>query len=80
MSAARSDVNPVTRVYGARTALRIPAPAVRAPALPRGADLRIPGLSPFITPNQAFYRVDTTLVLPQVSHRSRASVQSGRSI
>jgi len=54
-------------VAGARTALRIPAPAVRAPALPAGADLRIPGLSPFITPNQAFYRVDTAIVLPQVA-------------
>jgi DMSO/TMAO reductase YedYZ molybdopterin-dependent catalytic subunit len=54
-------------VAGARAALRIPATAIRAPALPGGADLRIPGLSPFITPNQAFYRVDTAIVLPQVA-------------
>ncbi len=57
-------------VAGARAALRIPAPAIRAPALPRGADLRIPGLSPFITPNGAFYRVDTAIVLPQVAPAS----------
>ena len=52
-------------VAGARASLRIRAPAIRAPALPLGAGLRIPGLSPFITPNGAFYRVDTA-VLPQV--------------
>ncbi len=52
-------------VTTARASLRIPAPAVRAPALPAGA-LRIPGLAPFLTPNGAFYRVDTAIVLPQV--------------
>jgi DMSO/TMAO reductase YedYZ molybdopterin-dependent catalytic subunit len=57
-------------VAGARASLRIPAPAIRAPALPAGADLRIPGLSPFITPNQAFYRVDTAIVVPQVAPAS----------
>ena len=57
-------------VAGARAALRIPAPAVRAPALPSGADLAIPGLSRFITPNGAFYRVDTAIVLPQVAPES----------
>jgi DMSO/TMAO reductase YedYZ molybdopterin-dependent catalytic subunit len=57
-------------VAGARAALRIPAAAVRAPALPAGSDLRIPGLSPFITPNGAFYRVDTAIVLPQVAPSS----------
>ena len=54
-------------VAGARASLRIPAAALAAPPLPAGADLRIPGLSPFITPNTAFYRVDTAIVLPQVA-------------
>ncbi len=53
-------------VAKARAALRFPAPAVRAPALPAGADLRIPGLSSFITDNGGFYRVDTALLLPEV--------------
>ena len=57
-------------VVGARASLRIPAPAVRAPALPPGADLHIPGLRPFITPNPIFYRVDTAIVLPQVAPAS----------
>jgi DMSO/TMAO reductase YedYZ molybdopterin-dependent catalytic subunit len=53
-------------VAKARAALRFPAPAVPAPLLPPAADLRIPGLSSFITTNERFYRVDTTLLLPEV--------------
>jgi DMSO/TMAO reductase YedYZ molybdopterin-dependent catalytic subunit len=51
----------------ARSKVRIPAAASRAPALPPGTDLKISGLSPFITPNDAFYRVDTALLIPQVT-------------
>ncbi len=47
--------------------VRLPAPAFRAPGGPAGTDLRIPGLTPFVTPNAGFYRVDTDLVLPQLS-------------
>jgi DMSO/TMAO reductase YedYZ molybdopterin-dependent catalytic subunit len=46
--------------------LRIPRPVHPAPALPAGSNLRIPGLSSFITPNASFYRVDTAIVLPEV--------------
>lgn len=49
-----------------------PAPAASgraaAPAA-AGADLDIPGLPPFFTPNEDFYRVDTALVLPRVPRR-----------
>jgi DMSO/TMAO reductase YedYZ molybdopterin-dependent catalytic subunit len=48
--------------------VRLPAPAVRA-KVPPGTDLGIPGLTPFVTPNASFYRVDTDLVLPQLSPR-----------
>lgn len=58
---------PSSAVVRARSTLRLPAPARPAPALPACADLRIGGLSPFITPNGAFYRVDTALLLPQVA-------------
>ncbi|MFI6658701.1 molybdopterin-dependent oxidoreductase [Streptomyces sp. NPDC050523] len=44
----------------------LPAPASVAPAVPRGAQLRIPGVSRFVTPNSSFYRVDTALVVPKV--------------
>ncbi|MEU9386364.1 sulfite oxidase, partial [Streptomyces sp. NPDC048279] len=49
-----------------RDRVMLPAPASPAPAVPRGAGLRIPGAVPFITPNSAFYRVDTALVVPKV--------------
>jgi len=46
--------------------LHLPPPTKPAPGLPAGADLRIPGLSSFVTPNAKFYRVDTAIVLPQI--------------
>ncbi|MGW6690454.1 molybdopterin-dependent oxidoreductase [Streptomyces sp. NPDC054961] len=49
-----------------RADLVLPRPAAPAPPLPAGADLRIPGLSRFVTPNADFYRVDTALVVPRV--------------
>jgi DMSO/TMAO reductase YedYZ molybdopterin-dependent catalytic subunit len=54
-------------VASSRAAVRLPGPAVPAAAIPAGTDLRIPGLTPFMTSNASFYRVDTDLVLPQVS-------------
>ena len=50
----------------AQQAVRFPRAAVKAPPLPAGVNLPIPGISPFITPNGQFYRVDTALVVPQV--------------
>jgi DMSO/TMAO reductase YedYZ molybdopterin-dependent catalytic subunit len=47
--------------------VRLAAPAFRAARVPSGADLRLAGLTPFVTPNASFYRVDTDLALPQLS-------------
>jgi DMSO/TMAO reductase YedYZ molybdopterin-dependent catalytic subunit len=44
----------------------LPRPAVAAKPIPAGADLHLKDLSPFITPNRDFYRVDTALVVPSV--------------
>jgi DMSO/TMAO reductase YedYZ molybdopterin-dependent catalytic subunit len=52
-----------------RAAVRLPRPASPAQPLPAGTELRIPGISPYITPLRDFYRVDTALVLPQVDPR-----------
>ncbi|MDL5206499.1 molybdopterin-dependent oxidoreductase [Streptomyces sp. ALI-76-A] len=49
-----------------RSNLLLPAPASAADAVPKGAQLRIPGVSLFVTPNKDFYRVDTALVVPKV--------------
>lgn len=50
-----------------RDAVILPAPLSAAGRVPAGADLRIPGMMPFTTPNAAFYRVDTALTVPQVN-------------
>ena len=57
-------------VASAQRSLRIPEPTGATPTLPSGVNFDIPGLSPFITPNNSFYRVDTALVLPQVDPSS----------
>ena len=61
---------PSSAVVRARTTLRIPRPAEPAPPLPAGANLDIRGLSPFVTPNASFYRVDTAILLPEVDPAS----------
>ena len=48
--------------------VKLGSPTVKPPPLPQGAEITdIPGLSPFYTPDNQFYRVDTALVVPQVS-------------
>ncbi|MER6099172.1 molybdopterin-dependent oxidoreductase [Streptomyces sp. NPDC001728] len=49
-----------------RDRLVLPAPASAAPPVPAGARLGAAGITPFTTPNRAFYRVDTALVVPEV--------------
>ena len=44
----------------------LPAAADAAPKLPVGLDDRVPGITPFRTPSEEFYRVDTRLTLPVV--------------
>jgi DMSO/TMAO reductase YedYZ molybdopterin-dependent catalytic subunit len=55
-----------TSVAQAQASLRVPAPAHPGPVLPAGTHFDVPGLSPFVTPNGSFYRVDTAIVLPEV--------------
>jgi DMSO/TMAO reductase YedYZ molybdopterin-dependent catalytic subunit len=53
------------------SSVKLGSPAVKAPTLPKSAEITdIPGLSAFYTPNSQFYRVDTALVVPQVSPQS----------
>ncbi len=53
-------------VSAARSGIALPAPVVTGPRPPGGAQLAVPGISPFTTPDGSFYRVDTALSLPQV--------------
>jgi len=49
-----------------RAAVRLPEAADAAPPPPPGADLGVPGVASFVTPNTTFYRVDTALFVPAV--------------
>ena len=55
-------------VAGERADLALPAAASPAPPLPAGADLSrsVPGVTPLITGNRDFYRIDTAITVPQV--------------
>lgn len=44
----------------------LPSPGSPARPVPRRAALRVDGVSSHLTPNSAFYRVDTALVVPKV--------------
>jgi DMSO/TMAO reductase YedYZ molybdopterin-dependent catalytic subunit len=52
-------------IAAVRRALRLPAPRTTL-AVPAGAELDIPGISPLFTANRDFYRVDTALTVPEV--------------
>lgn len=54
------------RADASRADVLIPTPVSAAdPAT--GAELSVPGLGPFFTPNERFYRVDTALLVPAVA-------------
>jgi DMSO/TMAO reductase YedYZ molybdopterin-dependent catalytic subunit len=48
------------------SSVKLAAPVVKPKPLPVGVSLNIPGISPFYTPDSVFYRVDTSLIIPQV--------------
>ncbi|MBL1076157.1 molybdopterin-dependent oxidoreductase [Nocardia sp. 2] len=54
-------------VAGERAEVTLPSVTAPLPEVDPGADLRIPGLTSYLTPNADFYRIDTALVVPQVS-------------
>jgi len=47
-----------------RSKLALPAPASPAPLIPAGAEVRLDGVGPLVTPNKDFYRIDTALRVP----------------
>jgi DMSO/TMAO reductase YedYZ molybdopterin-dependent catalytic subunit len=53
-----------------RADLVLPAPDDPSAALPAGTDLGLDGLTPFVTPVDDFYRIDTALRVPQVRRSS----------
>ena len=51
----------------ARGSLRLPAPAKAAAAVPAGVQSATPGVTPWLTPNGDFYRIDTALSVPEIN-------------
>jgi DMSO/TMAO reductase YedYZ molybdopterin-dependent catalytic subunit len=43
----------------------LPDPVSTAPPIPDGASLTVDGVSPLVTPNPDFYRIDTALLVPR---------------
>lgn len=52
-------------VQAARERFVVPRVA-RPVTVPAGAELGVPGITPFVVPQRDFYRIDTALVVPQV--------------
>jgi DMSO/TMAO reductase YedYZ molybdopterin-dependent catalytic subunit len=61
-----------SRVFGgndaaaSRVALKLPSAQQPAPPIPSGAMLDVKGITPYLTSNTSFYRVDTALEVPAV--------------
>ncbi len=62
----------LTKAYGGlaaaadRAGIKLPQPADPAPPVPAGVDVGVKGVTPHLTSNSAFYRVDTALKVPDV--------------
>lgn len=65
-AAARAMSAATTAANRIREAISLPRPAVTAAVIPAGAELGIPDLTPLITPNASFFRIDTALQVPVI--------------
>jgi sulfite oxidase len=50
-----------------RAKVVLPQAKVAAPEIPAAAELPVSGISPLLTPNSDFYRIDTSLTVPNIS-------------
>ncbi len=62
----RGLVERAKRTAAGRGEVALPAPVDPLPAVHSGAEMSIEGLSPVITPNEEFYRIDTAFSVPRV--------------
>ncbi len=58
-------LRPTNPAESARRTVTIPRPARATPA-PASQPFAVAGLSPYVTPNDDFYRIDTALIVPQI--------------
>ena len=64
--ASRLGTSALQAAAAARRAVRLPRAASPAAAVPDSASLDVPGITPYVTPNADFYRIDTALRVPSV--------------
>jgi len=64
--AARVANSATAAVTAVREALTLPAPATAVAPIPAGASLDVAGITPLVTPNRDFYRIDTALQVPRI--------------
>jgi DMSO/TMAO reductase YedYZ molybdopterin-dependent catalytic subunit len=75
----RALVDRSTRTVSGRTDVALPTAAEALPSVPQAAELGVQGLSPVITPNEDFYRIDTAfLSVPRVEVADWALSIEGR--
>ncbi|HEY5229852.1 MAG TPA: molybdopterin-dependent oxidoreductase, partial [Galbitalea sp.] len=55
-----------TAVAAVRKKITLPKAAKPARPIPASAELRVPGISPYIVPASQFYRIDTALQVPSI--------------
>jgi DMSO/TMAO reductase YedYZ molybdopterin-dependent catalytic subunit len=64
--AGRALIQRARRTVAGREDVALPAAIDALPAVGESAELGVPGLSPVLTPNQDFYRIDTAFSVPRV--------------
>jgi DMSO/TMAO reductase YedYZ molybdopterin-dependent catalytic subunit len=75
----RALVDRSTRTVSGRADVALPTAAEALPSVPEAAELGVQGLSPVITPNEDFYRIDTAfLSVPRVEVADWALSIEGR--
>ena len=50
-----------------QSAQPIPKTVMKLPSTPAGAQIDVPNMTPFLTPNDRYYRIDTALVVPRLN-------------
>jgi DMSO/TMAO reductase YedYZ molybdopterin-dependent catalytic subunit len=63
-------INAASTVRSARDKLGLPPPATPAAPVPTGVDLHLKDLTPYVTDNDDFYRIDTALQVPVIDPAS----------
>ncbi|PZF56811.1 oxidoreductase [Curtobacterium sp. MCSS17_008] len=64
--AARVGTAAMQAAAAARRAVELPRAATPAPEVPAGASLDVADITPYVTPNADFYRIDTALRVPSI--------------